>query len=398
MDICITPKKLYGNINAIPSKSQAHRMLICAAFSDQPTTLICPETNRDIEATANCLTALGAGITWLSNGYRVKPIEEVPFRASLPCQDSGSTLRFLLPIAGALGVDTVFQMTGRLPQRPLTPLWEEMERMGCTLTRPTADTIRCTGRLRSGEYAINGTVSSQFISGLLFALSLLPGQSRLQVLGKLESAPYVSMTLAAMERFGISCNDYCFPGNGRFHSPGTLTVEGDWSNAAFFLAAQALGSPIQVGNLNPDSPQGDRVCARLLPELKDKLTISAADIPDLVPILAVTAAANQGAVFTDIGRLRLKESDRVASVTDMLRALGGQAEADDTTLTVYGTGLHGGTVDSRNDHRIAMSAAIAATVCDSPVTILGAQCVEKSYPKFFTDYTSLGGQYEQYLR
>ena len=398
MDICITPKKLYGNINAIPSKSQAHRMLICAAFSDQPTTLICPETNRDIEATANCLTALGAGITWLSNGYRVKPIEEVPFRASLPCQDSGSTLRFLLPIAGALGVDTVFQMTGRLPQRPLTPLWEEMERMGCTLTRPTADTIRCTGRLRSGEYAINGTVSSQFITGLLFALSLLPGQSRLQVLGKLESAPYVSMTLAAMERFGISCNDYCFPGNGRFHSPGTVTVEGDWSNAAFFLAAQALGSPIQVGNLNPDSPQGDRACARLLPALKDKLTISAADIPDLVPILAVTAAANQGAVFTDIGRLRLKESDRVASVMDMLRALGGQAEADDTTLTVYGTGLHGGTVDSHNDHRIAMSAAIAATVCDSPVTILGAQCVEKSYPKFFTDYTSLGGQYEQYLR
>ncbi|MDY3772628.1 MAG: 3-phosphoshikimate 1-carboxyvinyltransferase [Candidatus Faecousia sp.] len=398
MDICITPKKLYGNINAIPSKSQAHRMLICAAFSDQPTTLICPETNRDIEATANCLTALGAGITWLSNGYRVKPIEEVPFRASLLCQDSGSTLRFLLPIAGALGVDTVFQMTGRLPQRPLTPLWEEMERMGCTLTRPTADTIRCTGRLRSGEYAINGTVSSQFITGLLFALSLLPGQSRLQVLGKLESAPYVSMTLAAMERFGISCNDYCFPGNGRFHSPGTVTVEGDWSNAAFFLAAQALGSPIQVGNLNPDSTQGDRACARLLPALKDKLTISAADIPDLVPILAVTAAANQGAVFTDIGRLRLKESDRVASVMDMLRALGGQAEADDTTLTVYGTGLHGGTVDSHNDHRIAMSAAIAATVCDSPVTILGAQCVEKSYPKFFTDYTSLGGQYEQYLR
>ena len=398
MDICITPKKLYGNINAIPSKSQAHRMLICAAFSDQPTTLICPETNRDIEATANCLTALGAGITWLSNGYCVKPIEEVPFRASLPCQDSGSTLRFLLPIAGALGVDTVFQMTGRLPQRPLTPLWEEMERMGCTLTHPTADTIRCTGRLRSGEYAINGTVSSQFITGLLFALSLLTGQSRLQVLGKLESAPYVSMTLAAMERFGISCNDYCFPGNGRFHSPGTVTVEGDWSNAAFFLAAQALGSPIQVGNLNPDSPQGDRACARLLPALKDKLTISAADIPDLVPILAVTAAANQGAVFTDIGRLRLKESDRVASVMDMLRALGGQAEADDTTLTVYGTGLHGGTVDSHNDHRIAMSAAIAATVCDSPVTILGAQCVEKSYPKFFTDYTSLGGQYEQYLR
>ena len=136
MDICITPKKLYGNINAIPSKSQAHRMLICAAFSDQPTTLICPETNRDIEATANCLTALGAGITWLSNGYRVKPIEEVPFRASLPCQDSGSTLRFLLPIAGALGVDTVFQMTGRLPQRPLTPLGRKWNEWAVPLPAP----------------------------------------------------------------------------------------------------------------------------------------------------------------------------------------------------------------------------------------------------------------------
>ena len=334
MDICISPKKLHGYINAIPSKSQAHRMLICAAFADQPTTLICPETNRDIEATANCLVALGAGITRLSNGYRVNPIGEVPFRAALPCQDSGSTLRFLLPIAGALGVDTVFQMTGRLPQRPLSPLWEEMERMGCALTRPTADTIRCTGQLQSGDYAIDGNVSSQFITGLLFALSLLPGQSHLQVLGKLESAPYVSMTLAAMEHFGISCKNYCFPGNGRFHSPGTVTVEGDWSNAAFFLAARALGSPIQVGNLNPDSPQGDRACAQLLPMLKNRITISAADIPDLVPILAVTAAANQGAVFSDIGRLRLKESDRVASVIEMLQALGGRAEADDTTLMV----------------------------------------------------------------
>ena len=398
MDICISPKKLHGYINAIPSKSQAHRILICAAFADQPTTLICPETNRDIEATANCLVALGAGITRLSNGYRVNPIGEVPFRATLPCQDSGSTLRFLLPIAGALGVDTVFQMTGRLPQRPLSPLWEEMERMGCALTRPTADTIRCTGQLQSGDYAIDGNVSSQFITGLLFALSLLPGQSHLQVLGKLESAPYVSMTLAAMEHFGISCKNYCFPGNGRFHSPGTVTVEGDWSNAAFFLAARALGSTIQVGNLNPDSPQGDRACAQLLPMLKNRTTISAADIPDLVPILAVTAAANQGAVFSDIGRLRLKESDRVASVIEMLQALGGRAEADDTTLMVYGTGLHGGIVDCRNDHRIAMSAAIAATVCDSPVILLGAQCVEKSYPKFFHDYTSLGGQYEQYLR
>lgn len=398
MDICIKPHKLSGAVTAIPSKSQAHRLLICAAFADKPTTLICPETNRDIEATAQCLSALGAGIERLPGIYRVKPVQALPKAAALPCQDSGSTLRFLLPIVGALGVDAVFEMTGRLPQRPLSPLWEEMERMGCTLSRPSADTIRCEGRLHSGSYTISGGVSSQFITGLLYALALLPGKSHLDIVGKLESAPYVAMTLAAMACFGFSPSDFSLPGSVQFRSPGTLEVEGDWSNAAFFLAAQTLGSPVIVNNLNPQSPQGDRACADLLPKLKENITISARDIPDLVPILAVTAAANRGAVFTDIARLRLKESDRVASVIEMLQALGGNAEATEHTLTVYGTGLRGGVVDSRNDHRIAMSAAIAATVCAEPVTILGAQCTEKSYPKFFEEYKSLGGQYEQYLR
>lgn len=398
MDICIEPAKLHGSICAIPSKSQAHRLLICAAFADEPTTLLCPQTNRDIEATANCLRALGAGITRLANRYVVHPISCLPDCPTLPCQDSGSTLRFLLPVVGALGGEAIFQMTGRLPQRPLSPLWEEMERMGCTLSRPTADTIRCSGRLQPGDYAISGSVSSQFISGLLFALPLLSGRSKLTVLGKLESAPYVRMTVSAMERFGLNASEFAFYGPCNYHSPGTVTVEGDWSNAAFFLAANALGSPITVQNLDPASPQGDRACAELLPKIRQNIAISAADIPDLVPILAVTAAANQGAVFTEIGRLRLKESDRVASVVDMLHALGGAAEATESTLTVFGTGLRGGTVDSRNDHRIAMSAAIAATVCREPVTILGAECVEKSYPNFFEAYRALGGKYEQYLR
>lgn len=398
MDIYIEPANLHGSICAIPSKSQAHRLLICAALADEPTTLLCPQTNRDIEATANCLRALGAGITRLSDGYVVHPISCLPDCPTLPCQDSGSTLRFLLPVVGALGVDAIFQMTGRLPQRPLSPLWEEMERMGCTLSRPTADTIRCSGRLQPGDYAISGSVSSQFLSGLLFALPLLSGRSKLTVLGKLESAPYVRMTVSAMERFGLNASEFAFSGSCNYHSPGTVTVEGDWSNAAFFLAANALGSPITVQNLDPASPQGDRACAELLPKIRQNITISAADIPDLVPILAVTAAANQGAVFTEIGRLRLKESDRVASVVDMLHALGGKAEATESTLTVFGTGLRGGTVDSRSDHRIAMSAAIAATVCREPVTILGAECVEKSYPNFFEAYRALGGKYEQYLR
>ena len=398
MDLIITPTKLCGTVHAIPSKSQAHRLLICAAFADRETRLYCPDTNRDIEATADCLRALGAEITRDEGGYTVLPVQSRPATAVLPCHDSGSTLRFLLPVAGALGVDATFQLEGRLPQRPLSPLWEEMERMGCTLTRPTECTIRCQGKLNSGVYTISGGVSSQFITGLLLAFPLISGESQLEITGKLESAPYVTMTLKAMEQFGVMVQNFSVAGNQHFISPGTVTVEGDWSNGAFFLAAKALGSNVTVTGLRADSPQGDQAAAKLLPGLEKKLIIDAADIPDLVPILAVTAACNQGAVFTNIGRLRLKESDRVASVIGMIEALGGQAQADENTLTVCGTGLHGGTVDARNDHRIAMSAAIAATACSEDVIILGAQCVEKSYPRFFEEYRKLGGRYEQYLR
>ncbi len=389
MDITITPKKLQGTIAAIPSKSQAHRLLISAAFADGSTTLICPDTNRDIEATADCLRALGADICRTEDGYTVSPIGKIPSAATLNCCESGSTLRFLLPIAGALGVDTTFQMAGRLPQRPLSPLWEEMERMGCTLTRPTPDTIRCRGKLQPGNYTIDGGISSQFITGLLFALSLIPGTSHLEITGKIESRPYITMTEQALALFGAPL----------YHSPGILTVEGDWSNGAFWLAAKTLGNHLEISGLSLASAQGDRAVADLLPRLaKENPVISAADIPDLVPVLAIVAAAKNGAVFTDIGRLRIKESDRVASTIAMIEALGGKAEATESTLTVTGTGLKGGTVDVCNDHRIAMSAAVASTVCTSPVIILGAECVKKSYPGFWEEFRRLGGTYEQYLR
>ena len=398
MDITIYPKTLSGCIEAIPSKSQAHRLLICAALADRETFLRCTDTNRDIEATVECLNALGADIRRTESGYCVRPITVLPKSAALNCCESGSTLRFLLPLAGALGVDTVFHMEGRLPQRPLSPLWEEMERMGCTLSRPSETTIRCQGQLHAGEYRIPGNISSQYITGLLLSLIHLDNDSRIAIQGKLESRPYVDMTLKAIEIFGLSVSPENIPGGQRLHSPGTLSVEGDWSNAAFFLAAQALGNDVQVTNLDPGSSQGDRAAAAILPALNKHIRISASDIPDLIPILSVVAASQKGAVFTDIQRLRLKESDRVASVIAMLEALGGRAEATEDTLTVYGTGLTGGTVDSVNDHRIAMSAAIAATVCKTPVTILGAECVNKSYPKFFDEYRRLGGNYEQYLR
>ena len=389
MDITIHPGKLRGSITVIPSKSQAHRMLICAAFADAPTRLYCPETNLDIEATADCLRALGADICRDDSGYLVTPAKIIAETATLPCGESGSTLRFMLPVAGALGVDTTFELKGRLPQRPLSPLWEEMERMGCRLSRPTETTIRCQGKLVPGAYSIDGGVSSQFITGLMLALSLMEGESRLEITGNIESAPYIELTRSVLRIFG----------GKPLRSPSSLTVEGDWSNGAFFLAANALGSDLEILGLDPASPQGDREAAALIPRLlAGPAVISAADIPDLVPILSVVAAANHGCTFTHIERLRLKESDRVQSVMDMLRALGGQAEATQDTLTVQGGTLTGGCVDSHNDHRIAMATAIAATVCTAPVTLSGAQAVTKSYPRFWEEYSRLGGNYELNLR
>lgn len=380
MDITIHPGKLEGVVSAIPSKSQAHRLLICAAFARGETKLSCADTNEDIEATAACLNALGATVTRQSWGYHVIPAEKIPKEAVLPVNESGSTLRFLLPVAGALGVNAAFVMKGRLPQRPLSPLWEELERMGCSLSRPAEDTVFISGKLRCGDYFIDGGVSSQFVSGLLFAAALMKGKSSLRLTGRVESRPYIDMTKKALA---------LFEKDGALVSPGEIAVEGDWSNGAFFLAAKALGSNLVIENLDKNSPQGDRAAAQWIPALKTRQTICARDIPDLVPILSVVAAANEGAVFTDIHRLRAKESDRVESVKAMLSALGIQSESDENTLTVYPGSFTGGTVNSQNDHRIAMSAAVAATVASGDVTILGAQCVKKSYPSFWEEYGKL---------
>ena len=389
MDITITPQRLSGTVAAIPSKSQAHRLLICAAFADRPTTLYCPDTNRDIEATADCLDALGATVRRTATGYAVSPCKEIPKEAVLDCCESGSTLRFMLPIVGALGVNATFLMSGRLPQRPLSPLWEEMKRMGCSLSRPTEETISCHGKLRPGHYRIDGGVSSQFITGLMLALSLLDEESRLEIIGNVESKPYIEMTRQAMALVGANPDH---PGALPFRSPGELTVEGDWSNGAFFLAAKALGCDITVTNLSDTSAQGDRTIAQLLPQLETGCpTISAAHIPDLVPILAVVAGARHGALFTDIRRLRLKETDRVATVSAMLKSLGARVETAENTLRIFPAAYHGCTIDAANDHRIAMAAAIAATVASGPVTVLGAEAVNKSYPRFWEEYRRLGG-------
>ena len=383
MNITVYPAPLQGQIEAVSSKSFAHRALICACFGSRVTKLKLNCISQDIAATAECLQQLGGSIMPCEGGYEVTPIAKVPESAILNVRESGSTLRFLLSVVGALGVETTFLLSGRLGSRPLSPLWEEMERMGCRLHREE-NTIHVKGRLRDGVFRIPGNVSSQFISGVLLAGFFRSGIT-VEITGKLESRYYVDMTRAVIARFQSS-------------PPEEVSIEGDWSNAAFFLAANALGSHVTVTGLQADTLQGDRAVTECLEKLEEFCTISAADIPDLIPVLAIVAACKKGAVFTHVSRLRLKESDRVQAIVDMVTALGGRAEAWENTLKIHGTGLTGGTVDSCSDHRIAMAAAIAATVCTEPVTILNAHAVDKSYPHFWEDYRRTGGKYEQYIR
>ena len=383
----IQPTPLSGTIPAIASKSMAHRLMICAVLAEEQTNIVCATTSRDMEATKACLTGLFAD-------------------GRLPCGESGTTLRLLLPVAAALGKTVEFHMEGRLPQRPLAPLDEQLMAHGASISR-RENILRCEGKLSPGDYTLPGNVSSQYISGLLLALPLLDAPSTLTVTGKVESEPYIHMTLAAMEKFGISVkkeeNVYHIPTCG-YQSPGSVTVEGDWSNAAFWLCAGALGKAVSVTGLDRNSLQGDKNIADILQNFGAKVTwegdaiavspgkltacdIDAAAIPDLVPVVAVVASAAEGTTrIYNARRLRLKESDRLETVTQMLTALGGKVEQTEDGLCITGSPLIGGTVDSVNDHRIAMAAAVASILCKAEVTVLDAQAVEKSYPDFWEDF------------
>ena len=410
MNVSLPAGTLTGSVRIPASKSQAHRLLICAALGESPVTLRCDGISRDIDATARCLQALGAKVTVDGSAIRLTPGRtERP--AALPCGESGSTLRFLLPVAAAMGVEATFHREGRLPQRPLHPLDEELTRHGVTLSR-CGDTLTVSGQLQSGSYTLPGNVSSQYISGLLMALPLLHGDSTLTVTEPVESAAYIAMTEDALRLSGIAFTKdgwvYRIPGGQTAHLPADLSVEGDWSNAAFFLCAGALSETgVTVTGLNAASSQGDRAVVEILRQFGAKvtetadsvtvsaqklhgITIDAAPIPDLIPTLSVVAACAEGETrIVNAARLRLKESDRIATTAALLRAVGGSVAELPDGLTIHGAALCGGTVDGCNDHRIAMAAAVAASVC--PVTVLGSQCVQKSYPRFWEDYAALKG-------
>ena len=412
MNKTILPGPRSGAADIPASKSRAHRLMICAALGAGKTELRCRGISRDIQATADCLRGMGAGVNLQGERILIAPVQDPPAGAvTLPCGESGSTLRFLLPVVGALGLEGHFRMEGRLPQRPLQPLGELLESRGMRL-RQEGEKLFFSGRLRAGEYSIAGNISSQYVSGLLFALPLLEGESRLTVTGRMESADYIAMTEDALALFGVKTQReadgraWHIPGRGsgpERTAPRCIRVEADWSSGAFLLAMGALSpAGITVRGLDSDSLQGDRRILGLLEAFGARVSrnseeitvrkgeiraqrIDASDIPDLVPVLAAIAALAEGeTVIHHAERLRMKESDRLQTTCAMLTALGGDILQTEDGLRIRGRQrLRGGTVSSFLDHRIAMAAAVAAGGCEAPVEVEGAECTEKSFPGFW---------------
>lgn len=406
MDIKITPALLSGKVSVPPSKSVAHRMIIAAALACGTSTIsnLCPSV--DITATMDCMRALGAKISFSGDTAVIEGIKKVPEKAELNCHESGSTLRFLIPVACALGVKAGFIGSGKLPQRPLTTLLNELPKHGISFVLPNNGEnlpLRVNGKLISGRFEMDGGVSSQFITGLLFALPLLDGDSEIVLTSPLQSKPYVDITIGVLRDFGCeiceSESGYFVKGNQRF-MPFSGAVEGDYSQAAFFYAANTLGSSIKIGGLNENSLQGDKKIAEICQNIAESgkaFKIDCSNIPDLVPILSVLGCFCKGkSRITNAARLRIKECDRLAAMEDCLKKIGGKIKALPDGLEIDGVGsLKGGEVDCFNDHRIAMSMAIAATKCDNPLVLRGAECVSKSFPNFFEVYSALGGKFEE---
>lgn len=411
MTVTIQPGPVSGVIAAIPSKSAAHRLLICAALADAPTFVSCDKESQDIAATIRCLNGLGADIRRRGEGYDVTPIDRtaIPQNCLLDCGESGSTLRFMLPVVCALGAAGRFQMAGRLAQRPMEPLSAQLREHGCVITpRPADNQMDFSGRLAPGAFTLPGDISSQFISGLLFALPLLDKDSSLTVTGNVESKGYIDLTLRALADFGAFPWDkgdgWHIPPQG-YHSPRQVQVEGDWSNAAPWLCMGVMaGEGVTVTGMDPDSLQGDKGVCDVLSRMggaitreggdytarPDRLTaavIDARNIPDLVPVLSAVAAVTPGETrITGAARLRIKESDRLTTTAQTLNALGGDVEETQDGLIIRGKEkLTGGTVDAQGDHRIAMLAAVASVACTGPVTVTGAQAIQKSYPTFWQE-------------
>lgn len=409
MEVKIIPHKLRGTLTPPPSKSQAHRLIIAAALSEGECTITNVAFSQDILATLDAMQQLGAQWQKLSgNSIWVKGIGSgAPILGSdglphIDCGESGSTLRFLIPIALAVAGGGVFTGRGRLMERPQKPYFDLFDEKGIHYVQENG-VLTVRGKLTSGTYALAGNVSSQFFTGLLYALSLLAGDSVIRSTTALESRSYIDMTIEAMTQFGVAVgeeDDLSFTvTGGQVYRAHNCAVEADWSQAGFYYAALGIGNELEITGMNAYSVQGDmKIVPYYLNMLQSgDVELDVSDCPDLVPPLAVQAALRGEGSITRIvnaARLRIKESDRLTAVTTVLNALGAHIEELDDGLVIYGKDeLAGGiTVDPFNDHRIAMMTAMAATRCREAVTIVNAECVRKSYPNFWEDYEKLGGK------
>lgn len=420
--IIIKPKLLKGNIVVPSSKSLGHRGIIAAALSRGISRVDNIQLSKDIEATMEIMKELGAvvnieGHSLYIDGRKMFSYEK---KLDLRCGESGSTLRFLIPLALTQDGDYIFHGEGKLISRPLEPYYEIFEEKGIKYSMEEDGLpLKVSGKLTSGTYKVRGDISSQFITGLLFSLPILEGNSRIQITTKLESKGYIDLTLDILKDFGIEIEnnnykEFSIRGGQKYKSR-NYYVEGDYSQGAFFLVAGALGSSIVCSGLNKDSLQGDKVILDILeamgcnveeseegikvnPSKTKGIEIDASNCPDLVPVLTVLASISEGETkIVNAKRLRIKECDRLHAITKELNKLGANIIELEDSLIISGVNeLKGGEVDSHNDHRIVMALAIAATRAKGDVIINNPSAVEKSYPNFFKDYFKLGGECDEF--
>lgn len=413
--ITISPCALKGTVTVPPSKSAAHRNIILAALCDKVSVISPACHSADIDATINCITALGAKVLEKNGAFYIEGIDKKAVagkKVTLDCFESGSTLRFMIPVAAALSVNATFIGRGRLPERPITPLTDILKNMGVTCSSDHLP-LEISGKLEKGEYLISGDISSQYLTGLLFASVLTGGKPRLTT--KLLSKGYVDLTIDILKAFGVDTleKNGIYALNGSLKS-GNYEIEGDWSQACFFLAAGALGGEIEIKGLNLNSKQGDKVGLDLFKRLGADITskensifvkkgvvpqndieIDASQIPDMVPSLAVAAAlCGRKVRIFGAERLRIKESDRIKTVVNGLKALGVFVTELPDGMEIFGKNpLSDGTVLGANDHRIVMAFSVLAAFSKAKTEITDCFAINKSYPHFFEDFKALGGNF-----
>ena len=425
-DLKIIPSKLKGSVKIPPSKSMAHRAIICAALSDGICRIDNIDYSDDIIATINAMNSLGATIEKYDDYIEVvgiyKNINKIKRNRIIDCNESGSTLRFLVPISLLFKGSNKFIGKGNLGKRPLTTYYNIFNDQGIKYSYEENNlNLVVDGELKPGVFEVEGNISSQFITGLLFALPLLNGDSKIIITKEMESKGYIDLTLKAISDFGIEIinnnySEFIIKGNQKYNAR-NYRVEGDYSQAAFFLCADGLGNNVLCRDLDLNSLQGDKEIIDILErmnvvfnaneiglsgEVNGEListVIDGSQCPDIIPVLSAVSALSKGTTeIINAGRLRIKECDRLSAITSELKKLGAQIIEKEDGLVITGVEkLQGGVeVWSHKDHRIAMTLAIASTMCKKPIIIKDYECVAKSYPSFFEDFKALGGNIHEW--